>query len=146
MMGPILFYAPYDVLTQLNSIKKNPFLSKRAPLWGCIFCCLTVRDPGNMSTDKALRTRSRKVKQQHLHNGHKKSTSPIGWHLEVAIQIEIYSVYSCIGAFLIKYIIGIRVNINSMLKAITNHSCKFDGHGQMSCIITLESHIRVKNA
>ncbi len=45
-----------------------------------------------------------------------------------------------------KYIIGIRVNMNSMLKATTNHSCKSDGHGQMSCIIILENHIREKNA
>jgi len=46
----------------------------------------------------------------------------------------------------IKYIIGIRVNINSVLKATTNHSCKLDGHGQMSCITILDNHMRVKNA
>jgi hypothetical protein len=38
--------------------------------------------------------------------------------------------HSCFRVFLRKYIIGIRVNMNSMAKAITNHICKLEGQGQ----------------
>lgn len=96
--------------------------------------------------DRALRTRSRNTMLSHLLQWVQKGTSPEGWRLVVTIQIGIYSIYSCLGAFLIIPIIGIMVKINSMLKATTNHSCKFDGHGQISCITILENHIRIKNA